>query len=64
MIMFFIFSPPCYFLGPPSTMQPPAATISVLKPWLTAGPQSMPLISGGALLSTMQLPQTWTGGGG
>lgn len=45
-------------------MQLPVATISVLKPWLPAGLQSMPLTSGGALPFTMQLPQTWTGGGG
>lgn len=45
-------------------MRPPAATISVLKPWLTAGPQSTPLTSGGALLFTMQLLRTWTGGEG
>lgn len=45
-------------------MQPPAATISVLKPWLPAGLQSTPLTSGGALPFTMQLPRTWTEGGG
>lgn len=59
-----MFSSPCYILGPLSTMRPPAATISVLKPWLPAGPPSTPLISGGAPPFTMQLPRTWTGGGG